>query len=76
MGLSNDNGLVEIVNKINHIMFSLSDEMIYKYLYHAIPKGKRFIKWPKKVAKEKTKDNLQELKLQYNLSDNELKHFI
>jgi hypothetical protein len=30
----------------------LGDEAIYEFLWHEIPQGKRFIKWPKKKQEE------------------------
>jgi len=43
-----DTSLIGIVQEMNKIQFSLPDEAIYNYYFHEIPKGKRWIKWPKK----------------------------
>ena len=51
--LSHDKDLIKIVNKINELHFNISDELIYKYYYERIPKGRRFIQWVKKDEKDK-----------------------
>ena len=43
----------DIVNKINKYLFDLPDEFVYTYLYKAIPKAKRFIKWDKGKKEKK-----------------------
>ena len=47
--LSEDPKLAEIVNKINKYQFSLTDELIFKYYVDTIPKGKRYLKFTKKI---------------------------
>jgi len=70
--LSHDKTLMKYVDKINSVMFSLPDELVYKYFLKAIPKKKRFIKWiaKTKVDKEKKKQ-IEELMLEYNISEKE-----
>jgi hypothetical protein len=72
--LSHDNELIEIVNDINKIQFSLSDEMIYWYYWYKVPKKRRFIKWVKKTKTKDQKKKIEKLKNNYpNLSSRELK---
>jgi len=51
--LSHDESLLPIVDKLNEMLYNLSDEQIYNYLYDKIPKGRRYIKWVKKVKDDK-----------------------
>jgi hypothetical protein len=75
--LSYDNNLLEIVNKINQYQFQLSDERVFKYYMEKVPKGKRFIKFPKKTEKEKNiKKAMNELIEEYDISELEAKKFI
>jgi uncharacterized linocin/CFP29 family protein len=52
----------------------LPDELIYKYYWHKIPKGKRFIRWVKKEESldKKEKEKMNTLKKDFMLSKNEL----
>jgi len=72
--LSHDKELLPIVNKINMLQFNLEDEMVFKYYYYMVPKGKRYIRWPKKTEKDKKEQkiigNLQE---EYGISKREAK---
>ena len=52
MWLSYDNSLLPIINKINKYHFMLKDNIIYKYYFDKISKGKRYIKWVKKDEKD------------------------
>jgi len=56
MWLSHDSNLIDIVNKLNSLQFSLKDDIIYKYYMSKVPKGKRFLKWSKKTPKDKKFD--------------------
>jgi hypothetical protein len=56
MWLSHDSKLIDIVNKLNSLQFSLKDDIIYKYYMSKVPKGKRFLKWSKKTPKDKKFD--------------------
>ena len=67
LGLSNCNSDLKTVNALNQFLFTLPPEIVYKYYMDAIPRGKKFVKWPKKEKKEKTKE-IEELMFQYNIS--------
>jgi len=56
MFLSLDSNLIDIVNKINSLQFGLDDDIIYKYYMDKVPKGRRYLKWPKKDPKDKQFD--------------------
>lgn len=70
--LSYDKQLLPLVDKVNKLLFTLPDELIYQYFYDKVPKGKRFIKFPKKTSK---KENDNPLKMKYNMSKNEYQHY-
>lgn len=53
---SQDNRLLDLVNSVNYYQFILPDELVYQYYFHAIPKGKRFLKWTKKDKVDKKRD--------------------
>ena len=53
MWLSHDKQLIDYVERINHLQFTIPDESIYKYYMSVVPKGKRYIKWVKKTPEEK-----------------------
>ena len=53
MWLSHDEGLLPVVDKLNEMLYNLPDEQIYNYLYDKIPKGRRYIKWTKKIKDDK-----------------------
>lgn len=67
LGLSNCNSDLKVVNALNHFLFTLPAEVIYNYYIAAIPKGKKFVKWPKKEKKEKSKE-VEELMEKYSIS--------
>ncbi|KFZ26302.1 MAG: hypothetical protein KQ78_01475 [Candidatus Izimaplasma bacterium HR2] len=70
--LSEDRKLSKIVNEINKYQFVLTDELIFKYYVHTVPKGRRYIKFTKKTKESKDKD--QQIKLlmeRYNISKRE-----
>ena len=56
MWLSHDERLIDIVNKINSLQFHLKDVIIYEYYMDKVPRGKRWIPWIKKTAKDKEQD--------------------
>ena len=56
MFLSLDSNLIDIVNNINGLQFGLDDDIIYKYYMEKVPKGKRYLKWPKQSPKDKQFD--------------------
>ena len=75
--LSHDRKLISIVNEINHYQFLYPDEMIYKYYFDRVPKGKRNIRWTKKNAVDKKlKKKIEAIKEEYNVSTNEAKGII
>lgn len=51
--LSHDKHLINIVDKIVRLQFTLPDDIIYNYYMSKIPKGRRFIKWVKKTPEDK-----------------------
>lgn len=44
--------LIKVVDRILPYLYTLGDEAVYEFLWHEIPQGKRFIKWPKKKQEE------------------------
>ena len=75
--LSHDPSLIHIVQKINHLQFSIKDDKIYQYYYNMVPKGRRYIKWTKKIPEDKTKAKIIErLMEETKLSKNECKRLI
>ena len=72
MWISHDNRLLDIVNDINRYQFS--DELIYQYYYHTVPKGRRYIKWTKKDKVDKKRESvIKELAILHNCSIDEMK---
>ena len=72
--LSHSTGLLPIINRINKFQFELPDELVYKYLFHMVPKGFRKIYWTKgKSLTEKQKSDIKELMNIYGISDREAK---
>lgn len=72
MWLSHDKNLVDIVNEVNTFQFFLTDQMIYQYYWHKIPKGKRYIKWVKKVENKGSKEKFDEVRKELSLSKREM----
>jgi len=50
---SHDQHCLSVLDKINEHLFDIPDEMVYKYLYNAVPSNKRFLKWDKGIKKKK-----------------------
>lgn len=71
---SQDNITCQYSDKINKLLFLLPNKVVYNYFYSTIPKGKRWIKWPKKV-KEKDNKAMLEFQKKYELSSEEMKHY-
>jgi len=72
--LSHDKYLIDSVNKINRLQFLLPDDIIYKYYFDVIPKGRRYIKWTKKREEDKkTKKEIESIMEGTNLSRREAK---
>lgn len=64
---SHDNYCIDIVQKINHLQFTLKDDIIYKYLFNMIPKNMTIPKWIRKNS-EKQDKRIEEIKLKYDVS--------
>jgi hypothetical protein len=72
MWLSHDPALIGICNDINPYIFSMSDDMIYRYFLKRVPKKKRYLKWTKKLASSKSKEkDIKVLMDKYELSKRE-----
>lgn len=68
--MSNDRESLEAVQTVCNKLFEIPDELVYQYLMEKIPRGKRWIKYPKKYIKE---SELEELQKEYpDFSRNEL----
>jgi hypothetical protein len=77
MWLSHDSNLIDTVQKINGLQFHLPDDIIYKYYFSKIPKGRRFIRWTKKDKEDKKKlKELDSIMIKHNLSKNEAKRVL
>jgi hypothetical protein len=74
---SHDPDCIDIVDKINERLFDIPDEMVYHYLYEAVPQKRRFIKWDKgtknKDLLKKERKIIDGLKEQYGFSEYEAK---
>ena len=74
MWLSHDKQLIDYVEKINHLQFTIPDKSIYRYYMSVVPKGKRYIKWVKKTPEEKKfMKDVMKLVEETNLSKREAK---
>lgn len=63
---SHDNSLLNLINSINKYDNIIDNKYVYQYLYHMIPKKKRFIRW---IKKDKVKsEKIQKLMDEYNIS--------
>jgi len=72
--LSHDKYLIYLVNKINRLQFLLPDDIIYKYYFDVVPKGRRYIKWTKKREEDKKiKKKIESIMEGTNLSKREAK---
>jgi hypothetical protein len=71
---SHDTYLLTMVDKINKIQWMIPDHIVYKYYMYKIPKGKRFIKYTKKV-KSKLQSKLDILEMQYGISEKECLYY-
>jgi len=75
--LSHDKHLINIVDKIVRLQFTLPDDIIYNYYMSKIPKGRRFIKWVKKTPEDKkTKKKLESIMIGTFLSKREAKRVL
>lgn len=71
MWLSHDPALIGICNKINPYIFSLSNEMIYKYFRKRVPAKRRYLKWTRKDVSNTNEKEVLELMDEYNISKRE-----
>jgi hypothetical protein len=70
--LSQANGLLPVINQVNQYTFKLPDELVYKSLYHLVPKGFRNFSWTKgRKLTEQEKLDIKELVDEYNISERE-----
>jgi len=70
--LSQEREFTRIVNDINKYLFVLPDEAIYKYYYHTLPTGPKYIKWTKKRPVDKKKQKIIDVMVEkYNISKQE-----
>jgi hypothetical protein len=77
MWLSHDQKLMPIIHKIARLQWYVPDDIIYEYLMDAVPKGKRFIKWDKKLAEDKKRvKNIEDLMSETKLSKREATYVI
>lgn len=73
--LSHDKTIIELVNKLNKLLWYMDDKTVYEYFYEVIPKKRRYLRWTKALKKDKDRDidgELEELRLKFNLSTEEL----
>lgn len=70
--LSEDRELCRIVNEINPYIFSLTDELIFKYYVDKVPQGKRYLKFTKKTKEsEEQEEEINNLMQTYGISRRE-----
>jgi len=77
--LAHEKDLIDDVNLINKNLWAIPDNCVYEYFYNKIPKCRRFIKWTKKDSFKKSKElqeQIDRLKLKYNLSDREINELL
>jgi len=75
--LSHDKSLINIVNNINSYQFLFSDEILYKYYFDRVPKGKRFIRWTKKEpVDKKMKKKIDAIVEEHGVSKSEAKSIL
>ena len=70
--LSHSSDVIHLVNNINECLFTLPDDLVYKYYMKSIPKKRRFIKWSSKEKKDlKREKSIQKVMDTYGISRNE-----
>ena len=76
--LSHDPKLIDLTQSMNRMLYTLPGDVIYRYFFDKIPKGRRFIRWTKKEPVQASDKKILEELEQYNLSEREtnlyLKH--
>lgn len=68
--LAQDRQLIGYVQELNPYIFTLTNEAVFWYYYKRIPKGKRFVRWTKKMDGKQPKE-IDELCQKYNISPKE-----
>lgn len=72
MYLSHEKDLINVVQEMNKIQFSLPDgreRIVYEYYLSKVPRGRRFIKWTKKdKAGKKKEKQLEEIMEELDVS--------
>lgn len=72
MYFSHERDLIDIVQEMNKIQFSLPDgkeQIVFEYYFDKIPRGRRFIKWTKKDKASKEREKLiEEIQEEYEVS--------
>lgn len=71
MWLSHEKDLVGLTQDMN-IRHWIDDKDVYNYYFEKVPKGNRWIKWPKKNETYlKEQEEIEKLMIEYNVSKNE-----
>lgn len=71
MWLSHEKDLVSLTQDMNTRHW-LDDKDVYNYYFEKVPKGNRWIKWPKKNETYlKEQEEIEKLMIEYNVSKNE-----
>ncbi len=72
MYLAHERDLINMVQEMNKIQFSLPDgreRIVYEYYLSKVPRGRRFIKWTKKdKASKKKEKQLEEIMEELDVS--------
>lgn len=73
MYLAHEKDLIDIVQEMNKIQFSLPEgreQIVFEYYFSKIPFGRRFIKWTKKAkADKKREEQLNEIIYELDVSE-------
>lgn len=48
LAFNNSSQTCGIANEINRMLYDIDDRLVYEYFFDKIPKGRTFMKWPKK----------------------------
>jgi len=67
---SHENYCIDIAHEINHLQFTLNDDIIYQYLFLKIPKNMTIPTWIKKES-GKEDETIDKIKLKYDVSTRE-----
>jgi hypothetical protein len=69
--LSHSFEYLPIVQKMNLIQFKVKDQQIFDYYYDRIPRSNAWLNMPKKAKDKDEKKEIEEIKLEYNVSKRE-----